>query len=231
MARTRLQLREDLLDRLNFGSQATSDAATVRIANSFLRNAQTQLYWHYDFSDLLMQWKIDLVSGNAFYTWPVGEINPAGPPGVLNELEPRRIISVSLQDGTFRSPPLREGIVPEMHNQTSGGRPTHYARRANVEFWPVPDSSAYDIYFEGYCKLRSFELDTDTTTVDEELVFMLALANGKAHYRQPDAEIYASEMNAMMKRLKGADHGGRRYIPGMNDDHSAMPMPRRAAES
>lgn len=226
MARTRLQLREDLLDRLNFGSQATSDTATVRLANSFLRNAQTQLYWHYDFSDLLMRWKLDLSNGVAEYDWPLAEQNPLTP-GVNNALEPRRIISVSLQDGTFRSQPLREGIVPEMYNQTSGGRPTHYARRARVEFWPVPDSSAYDIYFEGYCKLRSFDNDTDTTTVDEELVFMLALANGKAHYRQPDAEIYANEMNAMMKRLKGADHGGRRYIPGQNDDHTAMPMPRR----
>ena len=226
MARTRLQLREDLLDRLNFGSQATSDTATVRLANSFLRNAQTQLYWHYDFSDLLMRWKLDLTENFSEYNWPTVEENPLVPL-VSNALEPRRIISVSLQDGTFRSQPLREGIVPEMYNQTSGGRPTHYARRARVEFWPVPDSSAYDIYFEGYCKLRSFENDTDTTTVDEELVFMLALANGKAHYRQPDAEIYANEMNAMMKRLKGADHGGRRYIPGQNDDHTAMPMPRR----
>lgn len=226
MARTLRELREELLDRLNFGSQATSDTATVRLANSFLRNAQTQLYWHYDFSDLLMIWKIDMSLGVAQYAWPTSEENPTVV-GVSNELEPRRIINVSLQDGTFRSPPLREGILPTFYNQTSGGRPTHYARRAKVEFWPVPDSSSYDIYIEGYCKLRPFESDTDTTTVDEELVFMLALANGKAHYRQPDAEIYANEMNAMMKRLRGADHGGRRYIPGMNDDHTAMPMPRR----
>lgn len=228
MARTRLEMREDLLDRLNFGSHVTSDVATVRLANSFLRNAQEQLYWQYDFSDLLMRYTVPLTAGVAEYAWPTVEDNPADPLNP-NPLEPRRIISAAIKQQFLWNQPLREGIVPSMYTMINQGIPTHYARRAKVELWPVP-SGSLDLKIEGYCKLRPFNDDTSKTTIDEELVFMLALANAKAHYRQPDAENYAREMNSMLGRLKGADHGGRRYIPGQNDDHSAMPMPRRAPE-
>ena len=230
MARTQIELREELLDRLNFGSQATTDVATVRLANSFLRNAQTQLYWNYDFSELRMTWTMSLLLNATRYDWPVGEDDPAAP-SVLNVPEPRRLISVSIKENDRRYPALREGITPGMYDSatTNTGIPTHYARSARIEFWRAPDK-AYEAKLDGYCKLRPFAVDTDLTTIDDELVFMLALANGKAHYRQPDAEVYAQEMNSLLRRLKGYDHGGRRYIPGMNDDHSAMAMPRRAPE-
>lgn len=230
MARTQIELREELLDRLNFGSQATTDVATVRLANSFLRNAQSQLYWNYDFSELRMTWSITISKWVNRYEWPTVE-DDSEIPGVGNTVEPRRLISVSIQDDTRRYGALREGITPGMYDSlfTNTGTPTHYARTKKIEFWRMPDK-VYIGKLDGYCKLRPFAADTDETTIDDELVFMLALANGKAHYRQPDAEVYAQEMNSLLRRLKGYDHGGRRYIPGMNDDHSAMPMPRRAPE-
>lgn len=221
--RTLMDMREELIDRLNFASQAASDNATVRLANSFLRNAQAQLYWQYDFPELRYKWTIALVAGTVSYAWPT---NVAGADGIA--VEPRRLVNISVADGATRGPPLREGITPSMYSNAVSGIPTHYEGRGQIEFWRTPDQ-AYTAHLDGFRKLKAFATDADVCTVDDELVFMLALANGKAHYRQADAEIYAREMNAMLARLKGAAHGGRRYIPGHNDGHTAAAKPRDAA--
>lgn len=221
--RTLSNLRDELLDRLNFASQAGADVATVRLANSFLRNAQTFLYWQYDFADLRYTWTLPLAAGTSSYAYPA---NKAAGDGIA--LESRRIISVSIQDGTRRSMALREGIAPSMYNDTAQGEPTHYERRAQLEFFRVPDK-AYTAHIDGYRKLAKFTEDGDVCTVDDELVFMLGLANGKAHYRQPDAQIYAQELQSLLARLKGYDHGGRRHIPGMSDDATAAAQPKPAA--
>lgn len=221
--RTLLDLRTELLDRLNFASQAAADAATVRLANSFLRNAQAQLYWNYDFPALRKRFTVPIVAGTVLYAFPT----LAGPP--LVTLEPRRISMVSVQDGSLRTPPLREGIVSSMYSGGTSGIPTFYDVRDQLEIWPTPDK-AYTLHVEGFQTLGAFAADADTATVDDEIVFMLALANGKAHYRQPDAEIYANELKSLLGRFKGYSHGGRRYIPGMNDDATAAirPLPKDA---
>lgn len=218
--RTLLDLRTELLDRLNFASQAAADAATIRLANSFLRNAQVQLYWPYEFPTLRRRWTVPLVLGTTLYAFPT----LAGPPVVT--LEPRRITQASIQDGTLRTPPLREGITTSQYDGAPTGRPTHYDVRDQLEVWPTPDK-AYTLHLEGYMALGAFAADGDTATIDDELVFMLALANAKAHYRQPDAQIYAEEVKSLLARLKGASHGsGRRYIPGENDAGLAVARPK-----
>lgn len=221
--RTLLDLRTELLDRLNFASQAAADAATVRLANSFLRNAQVFLYWQYDLPELKYKFTVPLVLGTTDYAYPT-----TGAGAIA--LEPRRIINVSIADGTRRSGPLREGITPSMYDGAVAGEPTHYECRAQLEFWRTPDK-AYTAHIEGYRKLAPFTADAHESTVDDELVFLMGLANAKAHYRQPDAEIYAREVSSMLARLKGAAHGsGRRYIPGVNDEATAAtrPMPKQA---
>jgi hypothetical protein len=220
--RTLLDLRTELIDRLNFASQSATDAATVRLANSFLRNAQAQLYWQYDFPTLRRRFTIALLAGTTLYDFPVLD---AG----ATLLEPRRITVVTVQDGTTRSAPLRDGILPSMYDSAPTGIATHYDVRDQLEVWPTPDK-AYTLHVEGFQQLKPFTADAHTATVDDELVFMLALANAKAHYRQPDAEIYANELKSLLARFKGYAHGGRRYIPGINDDATAAvrPMPRDA---
>lgn len=220
--RTLLDLRTELLDRLNFASQAAADAATVRLANSFLRNAQSFLYWQYDFPELKRKFTLPLVAGTTDYAYPTLD---AG----VTLLEPRRILNISVQDGTQRSGPLREGITPSMYSGAVTGQPSHYEARAQIEFWRTPDK-VYTVHIEAFQKLKPFGADADVATVDDELVFMLGLANGKAHYRQADAEVYAREVSTLLSRLKGAAHGsGRRYIPGQNDEATAAtkPLPRQ----
>lgn len=219
--RTLLDLRTELLDRLNFASQAAADAATVRLANSFLRNGQAFMYWQYDLPELKRKFTLPTVIGTTDYAYPTLD---AG----ATLLEPRRIINVSVQDGTTRSGPLREGITPSMYSNAASGQPSHYEARNQLELWRTPDK-IYTVHIEGFIKLKPFTADAHEATVDDELVFMLALANGKAHYRQADAEVYAREVTTLLGRFKGAAHGGRRYIPGQNDEATAAtkPLPRQ----
>lgn len=217
--RTLLDLRTELLDRLNFASQAATDAAVIRLANSFLRNAQVQLYWTYDFPTLRRRFTVPLVLGTTLYAFPT----IAGSPVLA--LEPRRITEVSITDGTRRSPALREGIASSFYDGAPTGQPTNYDVRDQLEFWPTPDK-AYTANVEGFIALKSFTSDSDVATIDSELVFMLALANAKAHWRQPDAQIYADEVKALLARLKASSHGGRRYIPGENDQGMTAVAPK-----
>lgn len=51
-------------------------------------------------------------------------------------------------------------------------------------------------------------------TVDPALVLELALAWGKSHYRQADAEIVLNTVTQRLNKLKAKQHGKRRYIRG-----------------
>jgi hypothetical protein len=66
----------------------------------------------------------------------------------------------------------------------------------------------------GHFGLMSFTLDTNSTTIDSELVFLHALANAKAHYGQPDANNVESQANAYRAELIAATHQTAHYLPG-----------------
>ena len=53
--------------------------------------------------------------------------------------------------------------------------------------------------------------------MDDELVFLLALANAKAHYGKPDANNYIQQLETMMLNLVAGAHNTRRYVPGRDD--------------
>lgn len=54
--------------------------------------------------------------------------------------------------------------------------------------------------------------------LDDELVLELALAWGKSHYRQADAEVAMSTVQQRLNKLKGKQHGRRRYIRGQKHE-------------
>ena len=67
---------------------------------------------------------------------------------------------------------------------------------------------------KGHFGLMSFTLDTNSTTLDSELVFLHALANAKAHYGQPDANNIEAQANAYRMELIAGTHQTASYIPG-----------------
>jgi len=92
-----------------------------------------------------------------------------------------------------------------------------------MEIWPEPDQ-AYTIYLKGHFGLLPFVADTDVTTIESKLVFLMALANGKAHYGKGDAGTIFRQLEVVLKKYNGEDFGLKRYIPGKKEIHS-LPEP------
>ena len=60
--------------------------------------------------------------------------------------------------------------------------------------------------------------------IDDGIVFLMALANGKAHYKHKDADQYASQLTAVLARLKSTQWGTQRFLA--NDGQVTEPLPR-----
>lgn len=225
--RTLLSLRDELLDRCNFASMAVTDPATKRIMDSFIRQSQAHLYWHYEWDYLVRLFNMPLLAATTLYAFPVSG---------LDTLEPRRLRNVAL----WTNPPggpyafvreVREGITSEMRGTGGANLTSRYTVRDQIEIWPLPAApTGYKLVIEGYVQLRDIVADTDLTTIDAELVLALALGKAKAHFSQPDAAVYAQETKDLLNRLRGYQHAGRRYISQPSDyvqgGVSPVPMPR-----
>lgn len=143
-------------------------------------------------------------------------------------LNPNKVTWVGVQrDSVYY--PLAAGIPPEMYSyDQTAGFPLRYEIRSCIELWPIPQDDDATLIVKGHFGLSRFTADSDRSTVDSELVFCLALANAKAHYRQPDANNYVAQMETMMQNLVAGSHTTRRYIPGRDvrpDYVYSVPVP------
>lgn len=98
--------------------------------------------------------------------------------------------------------------------------------RFQVEFWPEPDIS-YTARIDFYRQLGAFTEDTDICPVEpSRLVFLHALINAKAHYDQPDAQIYIAQMEQLLRQVRARQHGTERhfmrYAPAYADIHATF---------
>jgi len=123
----------------------------------------------------------------------------------------RRISEQWVNDGSTWNKMI-EGIDPLQFNTTGQQFPQYYEWSDHLEIWPEPDK-AYTIFVKGHFGLLPFEADTDVTTIDHQLVFLHAIANAKSHYGQKDAATYYRQLEVMLNKLVGKEHGNKRYIP------------------
>lgn len=206
--RTLKQLRDDLMRRLGFGAQVNNPPPGMAdLLNSFLVQAQEFLYRRYD-----------VLRTERLYTWPLQQgvrfyDVDANAETCTKRLDPRKVtwVGVERDDQWY---PLVCGISPTLYSSNPTGWPTRYEIRQCIEVWPAPDDTAGSLVVKGHFGLEAFAADTDKTTIDDQLVFALALANAKAHYRQPDANNYVAQMETMMRNLVAGSHHTRRYVPG-----------------
>lgn len=150
-----------------------------------------------------------------------GSLTPAGVLPARNTtavctklLDPRRLKWVGISQGDTPWIPLIEGIPPEVYADGVSGYPSRYEIRQCIEVWPAPADNTWQLRIKGDFGLLPFEADADTTTIDPIAIGLLALANAKAHYGQPDAGNYAAELRTYLGDLCAASHGTRRYVPG-----------------
>lgn len=179
--------------------------------DDFLREAQRFLYE-----------KVATFRQTRYFRWPLEEgvrfYGYWSHEGGCGPFLPEMIEGAYVSYGDDSAPswrPLASGIDPLLHHRGNRtGLPERYEMRRCIELWPAPDERGGFLRIKGKFDLNRFTEDDDTTTIDADVVFLLALANAKAHFNQPDAQKYDQLAQSRIGDIIAATHHTNRYIPG-----------------
>jgi len=196
VGRTLEDLRTELLGRCGFSAAGGAAGVIIPNMNSFLQNAQRVLYLLHDWARLRRYVTPTLGVGQFQLDYP-------------DDCDPDRILGISIVDTTtspgISTPFLAKGIMPSAYSYRTDPnyrrRPARWEPFAQIEF----DACADIIYLARifYMKaLGRFTENTDRATLNDTLIFLFALADAKAHYRQPDAPTYISQRDGITLKLK-----------------------------
>lgn len=211
-------LQTRMLIRLGFANQASNPPPGMApLVQEFLISAQTWLYRRYmaQYMRHLFRWKIN--PGQRFYSLLDNDESAASSSQghVAYTLDPNKAIEwAGVQDSRNVWYPLIEGIPAQLYTMiTKPWRPARYTIRDAIEVYPAPDQT-YFLWLMGHYGLQPFSATSDYTTLDSELVFLVALANAKSHYGQPDASNTMQMANAYRLELIAGTHRTAHYLPG-----------------
>lgn len=192
--RTLVALRGELLARLGMGAMGASGGANQVLIDSFLRNGQAQLYHATDWRHLI--WYQDKTLG-------IGQ-NQIDYPSAC-ERDQRVLRIETPYNDQWRL--MREGITTEMWSTMDTlSYPARYEQYAQILIYPKADQ-LYTIRVWYVRDLDRFTENDDNATLDDEMILLHAIANAKAHYRQPDAAIYQGQLNSLLASLRGQSFG------------------------
>ena len=119
---------------------------------------------------------------------------------------------------------VKEGASANLKAQTIASFPERYERdAAGIEIYPPRDKD-YDIHIKAMRQLTPLRDDGNTLSIDKPLVFALALAAGKSHYRHPDSQLYLTKANAILNAVKWQQSGPRLIKPA-DQDYDPIPRP------
>lgn len=218
---TLASLRRRMLVRLGHaGAAGRPPPGMAELLDDFLREANRFLYQKVAGSrrSRFFQWPLE--QGVRFYGFREDDSE-------CNFLRPEMVEGVYVCDGDpaqERWVELAAGIDPRLYTGgVNESWPSRYEFRSCIELWPAPDARAGYLRIKAKSEPDQFEEDGDYTSVDADLVFMLALANAKSHYNKPDAATYTGMVQSRIGDLIAAEHHTRRYIPG--DDPWQPPSP------
>ena len=210
------ELRALLTQRLGFGSAGAAAGVISGTIDNFLFNAQIQLYMQADWKKLQHYADKTVGIGQHLIDYPtvIG--------GAPADANPERILKIAVKVNSLWVD-LREGINTEHYSyQDRNYYPQRYERYAQIELWPKADIS-YTVRIWYIRELGRFTQDADRCTIDDDLIFLHALANAKAHYRQPDADIYTRQMQSMLTQLKTKQFCNRSYRRGADSELQIRP--------
>lgn len=217
--KTLAQMREYLMIRLGWGAMVSTPLPGVAVTlNSFLRDAQEQIYRQYKVFRLERFFTWPLLTGVRFYDLPANE------DVCTKKLDPRMITWVGISEGDNFWRKLVCGIKPEFYYGDISSWPTHYEIRQCIEVWPPPSSDDWKLRIKGYFGLLPLDVDTDVNTIDYEAIQLFALANAKAHYGQPDAANYMGQYRDYIGAVTAGSHHTRRYVPNTEQSYPP-PLP------
>lgn len=202
--RTLGELRSILLARLGMGAMGASGGAAGTLIDSFLSNGQTQLYWLQNWKRLTDYFDISTGVGQNLYDYPTAGTMQAE--GCSRDARVLRIESV--YSGQYSR--LDEGITTgDWSNMTTQGVPVKYERYAQILTYPEADA-VYTMRVWFVADLAAFTSSNDRASLDDEMVLLHAVANAKAHYRQPDAVTYQGQLNTLIASLRGQSFSSNR---------------------
>lgn len=224
---TLAQLRKRLMTRLGYAAQANNPPPGMKeLLNDFLQSAQVALFRRPNGEFRTERWfSWPLVAGQRLYDYPDNSEQGA-PQSCPAIIDPRQVTWVGRErDGVWAE--MAQGINPRSYTTIElTGLPQRYEFRNCIEIWPAPDETEGNLVIKGKFELSRFTEETDKTTIDSEIVFLLALANAKQHYRQADAQTYIQQLEVMINNLVAGTHATARYIPGPPAGESVWVPPR-----
>lgn len=202
-------LRRRMMVRLGYAAQADNPPpGMAALLDDFLVQAQRSLYRKFKSLRTERFFKWSMEAGNRFYDLVDNDDT------CDKKLDPYTVIWVGVQDINNRWYELTQGIPPAFYTAANfQGIPERYEIRQCVEVFPAP-TAGYTLRIKGHFGLTALVDDADKTTLDSELVFLLALANAKAHYGAPDAGNIVAQANDYRNSLIAGKHGTARYVPG-----------------
>jgi hypothetical protein len=142
---------------------------------------------------------------------------------------PERIKALSVLRGGVWSPPLPRGIPPAAYTyQTaSPSWPQKWEPYQQIEIFPQTDQS-YSLRIFYIKNLGRFTQNSDTSDIDDLLIFIGASYFAKAHYRQPDAPLYKDAWDGpqgLLTKLKAKSWSQSRFNPNEYSGEEALVRP------
>lgn len=192
--RTLADLRSELRARLGFSAAGASAGVNQTLLNSFLREAQNDLYWTHNWARLRRYATVTIGLHQNLIDYPAGA-------------NPERITAISLNLNGMWTKPMKKGIPPSLYTtQSNYAPPARWEPYDQIEFWPMADQ-LYSVRIFYIKSLDAFSADGDRATLDDSLIFKVALGKGKGHFRHPDAATYTSDAAALLRTLKAKSWG------------------------
>lgn len=194
MYRTLAELRAEVLARLGMGAMGASGGANQVLIDSFLRNGQAQLYWMQDWRRLTWYEDKETDAGQNQYDYPEACARD------------QRVLRIEvLYAGQYVE--LREGIdTAHWSTMDTKGPPARFERLQQLLIYPKADA-AYTLRAWYVADLGRFTQSNDRATLDDELILLHATTMAKAHYRQPDAQLYQGQLDVQLARIRGQSFG------------------------
>ncbi len=204
-------LRSELLARLGMGAMGASGGANGMLVDSFLRNGQEQLYELQDWRHLTDYFEITTGVDQNLYDYPI-----TGTMQTQGCAQSQRILRIETEVNNLWTK-IDEGITTGMWStMDTRSQPARYDRYAQILVYPKADA-AYTMRVWFVADLARFTEDNDRCSIPDSMVLLHALANAKAHYRQPDATVYQGQLNTLLSQLRGrsfSQNGVYRRGPG-----------------
>lgn len=216
---TLVNLRTRMMIRLGYAAQAANPPpGMVAYCNEYLQDAQKQLEKKFSAQNMLRFFRWTMKVGQRYY----GVDKAEG--GCTLQFDPTQLSWVGIEDLNGAWYELTQGIPPVYYTRAkiNSGWPTNFDIRQCIEVFPAPQAE-YTLWIKAKFGTQAFAADNDLTTLDAELVFLLALANAKGAKGQVDAGNVMAQATSYLGALVAGTHGVTRYVPRSKVQNPATP--------